>query len=190
MQGLGTIGGFKLEVEDRGDQGDAALDATMKKIQGMAYKDPALTGIFSSYQINVPQLFVDLDRTKAQQLGIDVQDIFDTMQVYLGSLYVNDFNKFGRTYQVIAQADKDLPLEASTTSSNCKRPQPCTGQMVPLGSVVLTMTRNQWTGKRFSRYNGFRAADLNGNAGAWLFERPGAGGDRANRCSARRCQRA
>ena len=69
-------------------------------------QDPALVGVFSNYNINVPQLFADLDRTKAQQLGLSVDEIFRTMQIYLGSIYVNDFNQFGRTYQVIAQADK------------------------------------------------------------------------------------
>ncbi|MDG4870056.1 efflux RND transporter permease subunit, partial [Guyparkeria sp. 1SP6A2] len=70
-----------------------------------AHADPALAGVFSNFNIGTPQLYADLDRSKAQQLGVNVQDVFDAMQTYLGSIYVNDFNRFGRTYQVIAQAD-------------------------------------------------------------------------------------
>ena len=160
VQGLGTIGGFKLQVEDRTDLGYEALDATMKNLEGAAMKDPMLAGVFTSYAIDVPQLNVDLDRTKAQQLGVDVQDVFDTMQIYLGSYYINDFNRFGRTYQVIAQADKqfrsrpDDILQLKTRNID--------GQMVPLGSIVnITDT----TGPESAmRYNAFRSADLNGGA--------------------------
>ncbi|HYJ35768.1 MAG TPA: efflux RND transporter permease subunit, partial [Rhizomicrobium sp.] len=90
VQGLGTIGGFKLQVEDRTDQGDAALAKVMAQIQMKAHQDPALAGVFSNFSIGVPQLFARLDRTKAQQLGVDVVNVFDTMQAYLGSIYVND----------------------------------------------------------------------------------------------------
>jgi multidrug efflux pump len=107
VSGMGSIGGFKLQVEDRGDLGYEALDNVMKAITAQAYQNPALTGIFSSYTIDTPQLYADVDRTKAQQLGISVSDVFDAMQVYLGSIYINDFNQFGRTYQVVAQADKE-----------------------------------------------------------------------------------
>jgi multidrug efflux pump len=160
VQGLGTIGGFKLQVEDRTDLGFTALDKAMKDVQAKAAKAPELAGVFSSYKINVPQLNVDLDRTKAMQLGVDVQDIFDTLQIYLGSLYINDFNKFGRTYEVIAQADKEFRshpqdiLQLKTRNSN--------GQMVPLGAVV---TVTDTTGPESTmRYNAFRSADLNGGA--------------------------
>lgn len=160
VMGLGTIGGFKLQIQDRADRGYAALDSVVQQVIGQAYGDPRLTGIFSSYNINVPQLYTNLDRTKAIQLGIPVQDIFSTMQVYLGSLYINDFNKFGRTYQVIAQADKEFRktptdiLRLQTRNAN--------GEMIPLGSVV---TVNETFGpETASRYNAFRAADLNGNA--------------------------
>ncbi|MGC8073702.1 efflux RND transporter permease subunit, partial [Salmonella enterica] len=83
------------------DQMDAAVKAFMAK----AYQTPELTGMFTSWQVNVPQLYADIDRTKARQLGVPVTDIFDTMQIYPGSLYANDFNKFGRTYSVRVQAD-------------------------------------------------------------------------------------
>ena len=160
VQGLGTIGGFKLDVEDRTDLGYEALDTTMKAVEGKAMKEPSLAGVFSSYKINEPQINAVLDRTKAMQLGVDVQDIFDTMQIYLGSLYINDFNKFGRTYQVIAQADKayrsrpEDVLQLKTRNID--------GQMVPLGSLV---TLSQTTGPESAmHYNEFRSADLNGGA--------------------------
>src|SRR5690606_22661620 len=105
VMGLGTMGGFKLQIEDRVGAGHAELDAAVQQFLAQARQAPELGPAFSSYQINVPQLDVDLDRVKAKQLGVSVTDVFDTMQIYLGSLYVNDFNRFGRVYQVRAQAD-------------------------------------------------------------------------------------
>ncbi|MDE2013820.1 MAG: multidrug efflux RND transporter permease subunit [Alphaproteobacteria bacterium] len=160
VQGLGTIGGFKLEVEDRTDQGYDALAKVMDTVQARAAKDPALAGVFSSYKVTVPQLYADLDRTKAMQLGVNVQDVFDTMQIYLGSIYVDDFNKFGRTYQVIAQAD--TPFRDTPDSILRLQARNASGQMVPLGAMVnLTRTVGP---ESATRYNGFRAADLNGAA--------------------------
>lgn len=159
VMGLGTIGGFKLQVEDRGDKGEVALDAVMKQVLGQAWQNPALTQVFSSYQINVPQLYADLDRTRAMQLGVDVQDVFNAMQIYLGSIYVNDFNKFGRTYQVIAQADS--AHRASPDDILKLQVRNREGQMVPLGAM---MTVSESFGpENATRYNGFRAADLNGS---------------------------
>ncbi len=158
VQGLGTIGGFKLQVEDRTDQGDAALAKVMQQIQMKAAKEPSLQGVFSNFSIGVPQLFAHLDRTKAQQLGVDVQGVFDTMQTYLGSIYVNDFNRFGRTYQVIAQAD--TPFRSRPEDIAQLKVRNGDGQMVPLGAVVNV---SETTGPDAAmRYNGFRAADLNG----------------------------
>ncbi|WP_282605393.1 efflux RND transporter permease subunit [Pelagibius sp. Alg239-R121] len=160
VQGLGTIGGFKLQVQDRSDQGYRALDDVMKQVQAKAWAAPELTGVFSSYNINMPQLFADVDRTKAERLGIPVDEIFRTMQIYLGSLYVNDFNRFGRTYQVIAQADK--PFRSTPESIAQLQTRNAAGQMVPLGSVV---TVSETFGPDTTmRYNAFRSADLNGNA--------------------------
>jgi len=160
VQGLGTIGGFKLQIEDRTDQGDAALAKVMQQIQMKAAKDPALAGVFSNFSIGVPQLFANLDRTKAQQLGVDVQDVFSTMQTYLGSVYINDFNRFGRTYEVIAQAD--TPFRAAPQNIAQLKVRNNAGAMVPLGSLI---TVNETTGPDTAmRYNGFRAADLNGGA--------------------------
>ncbi len=158
VQGLGTIGGFKLQVEDRTDMGDAALAGVMMQIQMKAMKEPALRGVFSNFSIGVPQLLAKLDRTKAQQLGVGVQDVFDTMQTYLGSVYVNDFNRFGRTYQVVAQAD--TPFRSRPDDILRLQVRNDAGQMVPLGAVVNV---SETTGPDTAmRYNGFRAADLNG----------------------------
>ena len=160
VQGLGTIGGFKLQVEDRADLGYPALDAVMKQVSAKAAQAPELAGVFTSYQINTPQVFADLDRTKAQQLGVSAQDVFDTMQVYLGSYYINDFNKFGRTYQVIAQADKQF---RSVPDDILKlKIRNSAGAMVPLGAMVRL---SDSTGPESAmRYNAYRSADLNGGA--------------------------
>jgi multidrug efflux pump len=100
VNGLGTIGGFKLQIEDRAGLGyDALNDATKAFMAGLS-KQPEIAGLFSSFQVNVPQIFADIDRTKALQLGVPVTEVFNTLQIYLGSYYVNDFNKFGRTYSV------------------------------------------------------------------------------------------
>ena len=158
VQGLGTIGGFKLQVEDRTDRGYEALDQVMKAVEAKAMKAPELARVFSNYKISTPQLFAQVDRTKAMQLGVDVQDIFDTMQIYLGSLYVNDFNKFGRTYQVIAQADKEFRSKPDDILKLQTRN--IDGHMVPLGSLVDV---SETTGPDAAmRYNAFRSADLNG----------------------------
>lgn len=160
VSGLGTIGGFKLQIQDRNDQGYEALDNVVKEVLGKAYQTPALTGIFSSYNINVPQLYVDVDRTKAQQLGVPIENIFNTMQVYLGSLYVNDFNQFGRTYQVIVQADKEFRSEPSDILR--LKTRNINGDMVPLGSVVTV--QDSFGPETASRYNAFSSADINGDA--------------------------
>ena len=151
-------GGFKLQVEDRTDAGYEALDAVMKQVETKARANPELAGVFSSYAINTPQLYADLDRTKALQLGVDVQDVFDAMQIYLGSLYINDFNKFGRTYQVIAQADKEFRSKPDDILRIQTRN--FEGKMVPLGAMVRI---SDTTGPESAmRYNAFRSADLNG----------------------------
>jgi multidrug efflux pump len=158
VQGLGTIGGFKLQVEDRTDQGNAALNQAMAQIQAKAMKEPSLQGVFSNFNTSVPQLFAHLDRTKAQQLGVNVQDVFDTMQTYLGSIYVNDFNRFGRTYEVIAQADTPFREKAGDIAQ--LKVRNTGGEMVPLGAMVNV---TETTGPDSAlRYNGYRSADLNG----------------------------
>ena len=160
VEGLGTIGGFKLQIEDRTDQGYQALQVALGKVMDKAYAAPELTGVFSSYKISVPQLYAELDRTKAKQLGLNINEVFEAMQIYLGSLYINDFNTFGRTYQVIAQAEKqfrDAPSDILNLKVRNQR-----GDMVPLGSVL--QISETFGPESAQRYNAFRAADLNGNA--------------------------
>ena len=160
VQGLGTTGGFKLQLEDRASLGFAALDGALKAFMARAYKAPELAGLFSSYQVNVPQLYADIDRTKARQLGVPVTDIFDTMQIYLGSLYANDFNKFGRTYSVRVQADAASRARAEDVGQ--LKVRSLSGQMVPLSALMkVTPTFGP---ERAMRYNGFLAADINGGA--------------------------
>lgn len=159
VQGLGTVGGFKLEIEDRNDLGYKALDSTVREVLQQAWQNPKLVGIFSSFKNNAPQLFVDIDRTKATQLGIDIQQIFDTLQIYLGSLYINDFNKFGRVFQVIVQADKEFRSKPDDILRLQIRNRE--GKMVPLGSILRI--RDDVGPETAMRYNAFRSADINGN---------------------------
>ncbi len=160
VQGLGTIGGFKLQVQDRGALGNDALNDALSAFMAKARQAPELTGMFSSFQINVPQLYADVDRTRAQQLGVSIPDVFDTLQIYLGSLYVNDFNKFGRTYQVRVQAD--APFRAHAEDIGLLKARNNRGEMVPLSSL-LTMTQSHGP-DRAMRYNGYPSADVNGAA--------------------------
>ncbi len=158
VQGLGTTGGFKLQIEDRAGLGYQALDAANKAFLAKAYQTPELAGLFSSFQINVPQLYADLDRTKAEQLGVSVTDVFETLQIYLGSLYVNDFNAFGRTYSVRVQADAQYRAHADDIGK--LKVRSATGQMIPLSALLKVEAT---TGpERATRYNGFLAADING----------------------------
>ncbi len=158
VQGLGTIGGFKFEIEDRAGLGYEALDAATKAFLAKAGTAPELAGLFSSFQINVPQLYADIDRQKARQLGVSITDVFDTLQIYLGSLYVNDFNKFGRTYSVRVQADAQFRAHADDIGQLKVKSQ--SGEMVPLAALLRVQ---QSAGpERAMRYNGFLAADVNG----------------------------
>jgi hydrophobe/amphiphile efflux-1 (HAE1) family protein len=156
--GLGTLGGFKLEVEDRADEGPQALFAALSQALGKANKDPALGGAFSTYQINVPQLDVDVDRVKAKRENLKLSDVFETLQVYLGSLYVNDFNRFGRTYEVVAQAD--APFRAQLDDIMPLKTRNASGEMVPLGSVIKVS--RSFGPDIVQRYNAYTSADING----------------------------
>lgn len=158
VQGLGTVGGFKLQLEDRAGLGEEALYEATQNLLGRAYQTPELAGLFTSYQINVPQLYVDIDREKAKRLGIPLGELFETLQVYLGSMYVNDFNRFGRTYQVIVQAD--APFRATAADVARLEVPNAAGGMVPLGSVLRV--EESYGPDRSLRYNGYPAADING----------------------------
>ncbi|MCX6951378.1 MAG: efflux RND transporter permease subunit [Verrucomicrobia bacterium] len=160
VQGLGTIGGFKLYVEDRGDNGLDALYGATQGLIGKASQTPGLTGLFSSFTINTPQLDADVDRAKAKSMGVPLQNVFETMQINLGSLYVNDFNRFGRTYQVVAQAD--APFRAHADDILRLKTRNSAGELVPLGALVKV---NETYGPdRVMRYNGYPAAEINGAA--------------------------
>lgn len=158
VHGLGTTGGFKLQLEDRASLGYAELDKATKAFMAEARKAPELQGLLTSYQVNVPQLYADIDRTRAQQLGVNVSDVFDTMQIYLGSLYVNDFNKFGRTYSVRVQADASFRARAEDVGQ--LKVRSASGAMVPL-SALLDVSRS-FGPERAMRYNGFLSADISG----------------------------
>jgi multidrug efflux pump len=160
VNGLGTTGGFKLHLEDRASLGFEALDAATKAFLAKAYQAPELAGMFSSFQVNVPQLNADVDRTRARQLGVPVTEVFDTMQIYLGSLYVNDFNKFGRTYSVRVQAD--APYRARAEDVGLLKVRSNSGEMVPLSALMKV--RPAAGPERAMRYNGFLSADINGRA--------------------------
>ncbi len=160
VNGMGAIGGFKLFVEDRGNVGYDQLYQAVMALQMKAWQTPQLAGVFSSYQINVPQLFADVDRTKAKQLGVPLASIYDTLQINLGSLYVNDFNRFGRTFQVVAQAD--APFRNNVEAISQLKVRSNTGDMVPLSSLVKVS--DSYGPDRVQRYNAYVSADINGAA--------------------------
>ncbi len=162
VQGLGTIGGFKLFVEDRADLGYDTLYQSVQDIMGKSYKTPGLDGVFSTFTVTVPQLDAEIDRVKAKQQGVPLANLFDTMQIYLGSLYVNDFNRFGRTYQVIAQADAQYRDRIESITRLKTRND--RGQMVPLGTLVKVVETHG--PDRAMRYNGYPAAEINGGPAA------------------------
>jgi len=158
VQGLGTVGGFKLQLEDRAGLGEGELYSATQALLGRAYQTPELAGLFTSFQVNVPQLYADVDRERAKREGISLTDLFQTMQIYLGSVYANDFNRFGRTYQVIVQAD--APYRATAENIAQLKVKNAGGDMVPLGSVLSV--KESFGPDRGLRYNGYPAADLNG----------------------------
>jgi multidrug efflux pump len=145
-------------VEDRAGLGyDELYNATQTMI-AKANQTPGLAGVFSGFTVNTPQLEADVDRAKAKQQGIPLSNIFEAMQVNLGSLYVNDFNRFGRTYQVVAQADSEFRTDAEDIAKLKTRNDK--GQMVPLGSVLNV--KETYGPERAMRYNGYPAAEING----------------------------
>ncbi len=160
VNGLGTIGGFKMMVEDRGNVGYDELYKSVQALQMKAWQDPQLAGVFSSFQINVPQLFADVDRTKAKQLGVPLASIYQTLQINLGSLYVNDFNQFGRTYQVRVQADAPFRSHADDIAQLKVRSDK--GEMIPLSSLMRV--KDSYGPDRVQRYNAYVSADINGGA--------------------------
>ncbi|QJP09648.1 efflux RND transporter permease subunit [Pseudomonas multiresinivorans] len=162
VQGLGTIGGFRLQIEDRGNAGYEELYAQTQNILNKARALPELNpmSVFTSYQVNVPQVDAAIDREKAKTHGVAISDIFDTLQVYLGSLYANDFNRFGRTYQVNVQGEQQFRLEPEQIGQLKVRNNQ--GEMVPLATFIkISDTSGP---DRVMHYNGFITAEINGAA--------------------------
>lgn len=162
VQGLGTTGGFKLYVQDRGARGYDELASVIDEVLNKARQQPELFALatYTTYQNSVPQLYAEVDRVKAKSQGILLSDVFGSMQTYLGSSYVNDFNRFGRTFRVYAQADaqfRNTPEDVTDLKT-----RNADGEMVPLGSIA---TVGFTTGPdRVSHYNVYLAADINGQA--------------------------
>jgi len=158
IRGLGTGSGFKMIIEDRGNNGYKALENVALQMMGQANQTPGLTSVFTTYNVRTPRLYADIDRQRAEMMGVPVENIFATLGTYLGSTYINDFNFLGKTFRVTAQADapyrddQDDVLRLRTRSAN--------GEMVPLASV---MTLRSDTGPfRVVRYNLYPAVELQG----------------------------
>jgi gold/copper resistance efflux pump len=160
VPGLGATGGFKMQVEDRGGAGLEALVQQTRVLMTKASESGQVAGLMTSFDINAPQLDVAIDRTQAKTQGVRLEDVFESLQVYLGSLYVNDFNRFGRTYKVTAQADADYRMQAEAISRIQVRN--AQGKMLPLSSfVAITPSSGP---DRVIRYNGYPSADISGGA--------------------------
>ncbi|WP_065257896.1 MULTISPECIES: efflux RND transporter permease subunit [Pseudomonas] len=160
VQGLGTIGGFRLQIEDRGNLGYEELYKETMNIITKSHNVPELANLFTSYTVNVPQIDAAIDREKAKTHGVAVSDIFDTLQIYLGSLYANDFNRFGRTYQVNVQAEQQFRLESDQIGQLKVRNNK--GEMIPLATFIKVSDTSG--PDRVMHYNGFITAEINGAA--------------------------
>ena len=160
VPGLGVTGGFKLQVEDRGGVGLDALVQQTQLLMTKATESGQIAGLMTSLDVNAPQLNVDIDRTQVKSQGVRLADVFESLQVYLGSLYVNDFNRFGRTYKVTAQADADHRMQAEAIGRLQVRN--AAGDMLPL-SAFVTVTPGSGP-DRVIHYNGYPSADISGGA--------------------------
>ena len=160
VQGLGTIGGFRVQIEDRGNLGYDALYKETQNIITKSRTTPGLAALFTSYTVNVPQVDAAIDREKAKTHGVAISDIFDTLQIYLGSLYANDFNRFGRTYQVNVQAEQQFRQEGEQIGQLKVRNN--LGEMIPLATFIKVS--NTSGPDRVQHYNGFITAEINGAA--------------------------
>ncbi len=158
VSGLGNVGGWRLQIRDQGNAGAEALAAAAFQMMMKANETPGLIDVFSTIRPNVPQLYVDVDRDKAKTMGVPLNNIYETLQIYLGSLYVNDFNQFGRIYQVTAQADAKYRMQPDDISR--LRTRNLQGDMVPLGALVSV---REISGLDVAnRYNMALSADLSG----------------------------
>ncbi len=160
VRGIGTAGGFRMMIEDRANRGSAALLGATYAMMGRAAQTPGLSQVFSLFENSTPQLYLDIDRAKAQLLGVDVRNVFSALQIYVGSAYVNDFNLLGKTFRVMTQADGPYRLGPEDVLKI--RVRNSHGDTVPLGSFT---TVNDIAGPyRVPRYNLYTAAELDGNA--------------------------
>jgi len=160
VDGLGNAGGFKLMVEDLGDLPLDVLQGQSENLAEKGSKLPGIAGLFSSFRANAPQLYIDIDRTKCKTMNVSLNDVFNTLQVYLGGYYVNDFNRFGRTWQVNLQADAPFRLKAEDVRQ--LKTRNAAGEMLPLGTVATIEDIGGPT--MVTRYNMHTAAALNGAA--------------------------
>jgi hydrophobe/amphiphile efflux-1 (HAE1) family protein len=158
VRGIGTAGGFKMMVQDRRGAGSAALEAATQDLVQAANQVPGLAGVFSLFNTKTPTVYADIDREKAEKLGVSPAKVFEALQVYLGSAYVNDFNYLGRTYQVMAQADGQFRNDAADIARLKTRND--SGAMVPIGSVA--QFRDVTGPYRVPRYNLYPAAEIQG----------------------------
>src|SRR5215475_2452490 len=158
VRGLGNAGGFKLMVEAKGDVNFDALQAQADALAAKGNQQPSLVGLFKGFRNRTPQLYMDSDRVKVKTMGVELTDVFDTLQAYLGSFYVNDFNRFGRTWQVNVQADAPFRVDAETVKQ--LKVRNAAGDMAPLGAVADV--RDAVGPLTVTRYNLFPAATING----------------------------
>jgi multidrug efflux pump len=160
VQGIGNAGGFRMMIEDRAGRGPQALQEVVGTIMSRAAETPGLSQVFSLFETATPELYLDIDRVKAQMLGIAAPDVFAALQIYIGSIYVNDFNLFGRTFRVTAQAAAPYRIDPRDILNI--RVRNATGGTVPLGS--FTTVRDMSGPYRVPRYNLYPAAELDGGA--------------------------
>ncbi|MBI1247903.1 multidrug efflux RND transporter permease subunit [bacterium] len=158
INGLGNAGGFKLMVEDQGSNGYAALQAQADRLASIALDQPGIVVAYSSFRASTPQLFIDIDREKCKSMGVELSSVFDALQVFSGGKYVNDFNRFNRTWQVNVQAESRFRANADSVKQFKVKSR--TGLMVPLGTLC---TIEDSVGPMFiNRYNNYPAAAING----------------------------
>jgi multidrug efflux pump len=159
VNGIGTAGGFKMMIEDRGDRGYEELYKTTQGLIGAAMGSGKFGLTYTGYTVNVPQLEADVDREKAKSQGVPLANLYETLQINLGSLYVNDFNRFGRTYQVVAQAEQQFRDDVGDITK--LKTRNIAGEMVPIGSLVKV--NESFGPDRVFHYNGYLAADISGS---------------------------
>jgi multidrug efflux pump len=158
VRGLSTVGGFKLQIQDRTNQGPQELARVTNDLIAKASSLPGMARVFTTFRASVPQLFVDVDRSLAKSIGVPLANVFQTLQIYLGSLYVNDLNLFGRTYQVSAQAESEFRATPKDISALKTRNE--AGEMVPMATLLKV---NAIAGPdKISHYNIYPSAEING----------------------------